>query len=81
VLAIALVRANVLARWATALLAVGTLATVAAGMVPQYERLFAIPTAVAFIGLGYSLWRGQRTPIAAAALSPGSSHLGAGGAK
>lgn len=60
VFAIALLRANVLARWAAALLAVGTLATIAAGIVPQYERLFAVPTGLAFIGLGYSLWREQR---------------------
>src|SRR5207237_1522727 len=40
---IALFRANVLARWASALLAVGTLATIAISIMPQYERLFAIP--------------------------------------
>ena len=57
---IALFRANVLARWAAALLALGTLATIAAGLVPQYERLFALPTGFALIGLGYSLWREKR---------------------
>jgi hypothetical protein len=65
VFAIALFRANVLARWASALLAVGTLATIATGIVPQYERLFAVPTGLALVGLGYSLWREQRTPVAA----------------
>ena len=60
--AIALFRANVLARWASALLAVGTLSAIGAGIVPQYERLFAIPTGLALVGLGYSLWRAQRTP-------------------
>jgi hypothetical protein len=31
-------------------------------LLPQLnQRLFAIPTAVALIGLGYSLWREQRT--------------------
>jgi hypothetical protein len=59
--AIALFRANVLARWASALLAVGTLSAIAAGMVPQYERLFAVPTGLALVGLGYSLWRQQST--------------------
>lgn len=39
IFAIALFRANVLARWAAALLALGTLATIALGLVPQYERL------------------------------------------
>ena len=79
--AIALFRANVLARWASALLAVGTLATVAAGMVPQYERLFAIPTGFALVALGYSLWREQRTPAAQPVLNPVTSHLDAVGAK
>src|SRR5437764_2325560 len=51
---IALFRANVLARWASALLAVGTLATIAISIMPQYERLFAIPTGVDLLGLGYS---------------------------
>ena len=79
--AIALFRANVLARWAAALLAVGTLATVATGILPQYERLFAIPTALALVGLGYSLWREQGTPAPAPVLNPVSSHLDAVGAK
>jgi hypothetical protein len=60
IFAIALYRANVLARWAAALLALGTLATVAVGVVPQYERLFALPTGFALVALGYSLWRDQR---------------------
>lgn len=59
---IALFRARVLARWAAVLLAVGTLASAAIPLLPQInQRLFAIPTAVALIGLGYSLWREQRT--------------------
>jgi len=72
---IALFRANVLARWAAALLAVGTLATIGTGIMPQYERLFAIPTGVALIGLGYSLWCQQRTPAARPVRSPVSSQL------
>jgi hypothetical protein len=78
--AIALFRANVLARWASALLAVGTLSAIGAGTVPQYERLFAIPTGLALVGLGYSLWRAQRTAPATAA-SPLGSTLEAVGAK
>ena len=59
---IALFRANVLARWAAAVLAGGTLATIAIPLLPQInERLFAVPTGIALIGLGYSLWREQRT--------------------
>jgi hypothetical protein len=61
VFGIALFRANVLARWAAALLAGGSLLTIAASILPQYQRLFAIPIGVALVGLGLSLWRGQRT--------------------
>jgi hypothetical protein len=58
---VALFRANVLARWAAAVLAVGTAATIAIPLLPMVnERLFALPTGVALIGLGYSLWRSQR---------------------
>jgi len=58
---IALFRADVLPRWAAALLAVGALATAAIPLLPQLnQRLFAVPTAVALIGLGYSLWRAER---------------------
>jgi hypothetical protein len=60
IFAIALFRANVLPRWAAALLGGGTLATIAVGLVPQYERLFAVPTGLALVGLGYSLWLEQR---------------------
>src|SRR5438477_1483561 len=73
IFAIALFRANVLARWAAALLALGTLATIAVGLVPQYERLFAIPTGLALVGLGYSLWRAQRPPAPAPILNSVSS--------
>jgi len=73
--AIALFRANVLARWASALLAVGTLSAIGAGIVPQYERLFAIPTGLALVGLGYSLWRTQRASSPVPAVSPVTSRL------
>jgi len=72
----ALFRANVLARWAAALLAVGTFATLAIPLLPQVnERLFAVPTGVALIGLGSSLWRDQRTPAARPVASPAGSPL------
>jgi hypothetical protein len=77
---IALFRANILARWAAALLAVGTLATIAIPLLPQInERLFALPTGVALVGLGYSLWREQRTPAARPMPGPVSSQLDAAG--
>lgn len=59
---IALFRAGFLARWAAALLAAGTAATIAIPLLPMVnERLFAVPTGVALLGLGYSLWCVQRT--------------------
>lgn len=62
VFGIALFRAAVLARWAAALLALGSVATIAIPLLPQVnERLFAVPTGIALIGLGHSLWRDRRT--------------------
>jgi hypothetical protein len=79
---IALFRAGVLARWAAALLAAGTLATIAIPVLPQInERLFALPTGVALIGLGYSLWREQRTQAALPVPTPVSSRLDPADAK
>jgi uncharacterized membrane protein len=81
IFAIALFRANVLARWAAVLLALGTLATIAVGLVPQYERLFAFPTGLALVALGYSLWRAQGAPAAPPVATRVSSQLDAVGAK
>jgi hypothetical protein len=78
---VALFRANVLARWPAVLLALGTLATIATSIVPQYERLFPLPTGLALVGLGYSLWRQQRTPAAPSILDSVSLQLDAVGAK
>jgi hypothetical protein len=58
---IALYRAGVLARWAAALLAYGTTSALALAVLPEsFNRPFAVPTGVALIGLGVSLWRDQR---------------------
>jgi hypothetical protein len=66
VFGIALYRAHVLARWATALLAVGGVVTVALSVMPDaFFRLLAFPNGIAMIGLGYSLWRVGRTGITA----------------
>lgn len=79
---IALFRAGVLARWAAALLSVGAVATVATSQLPELtQRLFALPVSVALVGLGYSLWREQRTPTARPLPSPVSSQLDPTGAK
>ena len=58
---IALFRAGVLARWASLLLAYGTTSALALAALPEsFSRPFAVPTGVALIGLGLSLWRDQR---------------------
>jgi hypothetical protein len=58
---IAMFRAGVLARWACALLAVGTTSALALSALPEsFNRPFAVPVGVALIGLGVSLWRDQR---------------------
>lgn len=70
---IALYRAGILARWASALLAAGSLATAAIPLLPMVnQRLFAIPTGIALIGLGYSLWQLRQAPAeeTAAATQP-----------
>jgi hypothetical protein len=58
---IALFRAGVLSRWASALLAYGTTSALALAALPEsFNRPFAVPTGVALFGLGVSLWRDQR---------------------
>jgi len=79
---IALFRANVLARWAAVLLSVGAVALLATSQLPELtQRLFAIPVSVALIGLGYSLWRDQRTAASLPMPSAVSSQLDPAGAK
>lgn len=61
---IALFRAGVLSRWASALFAYGTVSALALAMLPEsFSRPFAVPTGIALIGLGVSLWRDQRRPL------------------
>jgi len=58
---IALFRANVLARWASVLLAVSGLVSAALAVMPDaFYRLLAYPNGIAMIGLGVSLWLTQR---------------------
>jgi hypothetical protein len=67
---VALFRAGILARWAAALLSVGAVATFLTPLLPELiQRLFAVPVSVALIGLGYSLWRDQRTQAGGSASS------------
>jgi len=59
---IALFRAKVLTRWASVLLAAATTVTAAIPLLPMVnQRLFAVPTGLAMISLGWSLWRTSRS--------------------
>ena len=79
---IALLRANVLARWASVLLSVGAAATVGVVLLPQVNyRLFAVPASVALIGLGYSLWRGVPTSAVQSRSTTGTAQLDPAGVK
>ena len=64
---IATYRAGILTRWAAVLLAVGNVSTLALAVLPpSFNRPLAVPTGVALIGLGVSLWRDQRRPATGA---------------
>jgi hypothetical protein len=57
---VALFRARLLSRWASALFAYGAVSALALAALPDsFNRPFAVPTGVALIGLGLSLWRDQ----------------------
>ena len=61
---IALFRAGVLSRWASALFAYGTTSALALAVLPEsFDRPFAVPTGIALIGLGVSLWRRERRQV------------------
>lgn len=68
---IALFRARVLARWATALLAAGGAVSAALSVMPDaFYRLLAFPNGMAMIGLGVSLWLSQRRACSAETGAP-----------
>jgi len=61
----ALYRARVLPRWASALLAVAGLATAVLALTPDaVYRFLALPNGIAMITLGYSLWQVARDDAA-----------------
>ncbi len=61
---ISLFRARILSRWAAALFAYGTVSALALAVLPgSFSRPFAVPTGVALIGLGVSLWRDQHRHV------------------
>ena len=73
---VALYRARILARWATALLAVGGVVTLALSAMPDaFFRLLALPNGIAMIGLGCSLWTVSRARDAIATSTPGHAHV------
>lgn len=70
---VALWRARVLARWASALLAVAAVLTMTIPFLPMVnQRLFAVVNGIAMIGLGWSLFReqGSAASTSASALAP-----------
>jgi hypothetical protein len=61
---VSLFRARVLSRWAAALLAVGAIGIASLKFLPaSFDRPMAVPTGIALIGLGVSLWRAQRADV------------------
>lgn len=81
---IALYRARVLARWASALLALGGVIVILLSVMPDaFYRLLAFPNGIAMIGLGYSLWvtsRAADTETASDAATSGGSRVAPAGA-
>ena len=72
VFGIALFRARVLARWATALLAVGGAVSVVVSLLPDaFYRLVAFPNGIAMVALGYSLWSTTRRVQGATSIPDG----------
>jgi hypothetical protein len=65
---IALFRTGIVSRWASALFACATVSALALAVLPEsFSRPSAVPTGIALIGLGVSLWRDQRNPTDAPA--------------
>jgi hypothetical protein len=76
VFGIALYRAGIVARWAALLLSIGALASLLAAVLPDsLFRTATFPTAVALMGLGYSLWREQANAASMSVPSVRTSHL------
>jgi hypothetical protein len=76
VFGIALYRAGIVARWAALLLSIGAVASLLAGVLPDsVMRTATFPTAIAMIGLGYSLWSEKRIVIPEPAPSVSASQL------
>jgi hypothetical protein len=77
VFGIALYRARVLTRWASALLAVSGLVTAALTVLPDaFYRFLAYPNGIAMIALGWSLWRSVATDDTTETAAPTAGALG-----
>ena len=71
VFGIATFRAGVLPRWAAGLLAVTSVLTPLAALLPHdIQRLAAMPVGIAIAGLGYALWTERRARVSAAVAIP-----------
>jgi len=82
VFGVALFRAGVLARWASALLAVAAVTTAAIPLLPMVnQRLFAVVDGIALIGLGWSLWRESRSAATQPVASTVDARLDPAGAR
>lgn len=82
VFGVALYRARVLARWASALLALASVLTVTLAVLPDaFYRFLAYPNAIAMIGLGYSLWCTTRTETGGVPTAADSARLTTAGAE
>lgn len=65
---VATVRAGILPKWTAILLAIATVLTPAAALLPhELQRLAGIPVGLAIAWLGYGLWSERRQPAAAQA--------------
>jgi hypothetical protein len=80
---IATFRANVLPRWAGALLALASvLPIVLSSFVPHpYDRIFAVPVGLALAWMGYALWSGRRAQVAERSTDTSSAILRQTGAE
>ncbi len=73
---IATFRAGILSRWAAGLLAVGSVLSPLAALLPhEYEPLMAVPVGLALAWLGYALFSERRAPASEPVTLPGSPQL------
>lgn len=74
-LGVATLRAGVLPRIPSVLLAAAALITPAAAMLPhELQRYAAIPMGIAFIWLGFALWFPRKTTAPSGAMQPAAAH-------